>query len=117
MTLQLCLLGTALQIISSAWLHRLDNVPCLVALSIREFPSNLLISFVPLGVLSLPQAVDHPAGEMVPRLPGDIAECNMATAGHIKTGLTTDTSKSGNHLIRSGGSFFERGNSEELVNA
>jgi hypothetical protein len=70
-----------------------------VALSIGEFPSTLLISFVPVGVLSLPQVVDHPTGEMIPRLPGDAAECNMATAGHFRTGLTTDTLKSGNHLI------------------
>jgi len=70
-----------------------------VALSIREFPFTLLISFVLLGVLSFPQAVDHPTGEMIPRIPGDTAECNRATAGHFKTGLTTDILKSGNHLI------------------
>ena len=116
-TLQWCLLGAALQIISSAWPNRLDNVPCLVALSTGEFPSTLLISFIPLGVLSLPQAVDHPRGKTIPRLPGDTAECNMATAVHFKTGLTTDTLKRGNHLIWSGGSYFEGGNSEELVNA
>jgi len=92
-------LGAALQIISSTWLHHLDSVPCLVALSIGEFPSTLLISFVPLGVLSLPQAVDHPTGETIPRLLGDTAECNRATAGHFKTGLTTDTLQSWNHLI------------------
>jgi len=36
---------------------------------------------------------------MIPRLTGDTAECNRATAGHLKTGLTTGTLKSGNHLI------------------
>jgi len=70
-----------------------------VALSIGEYPSTLFISFVPLGVLSFPQTVDHPIGEMIPRLSGDTAECSRATAGHFKTGLTTDTLKSGNHLI------------------
>jgi hypothetical protein len=88
-----------------------------VTLSIREFPSNLLTSFVPLGALSLPQAVDHPTGGTIPRIPGATAECNMTTASYFKTGLSTNTLKSGNHLIWSGGSYIEGGNSEELVNA
>ena len=92
-------------------------MPCLVALSIGEFPSTLLISFVSLGAFSLPQAVDHPTGGMIPRIPGATAECNMATADHFKTSLSTDTLKSGNHLIWSGESYFEGGISEELVNA
>jgi hypothetical protein len=69
-----------------------------VALSIGEFPSTLLISFISLGVLSLPQAVDDPTVETIPRLPGDTAECKMAAAGHFKTGMTTDALKSGIHL-------------------
>ena len=89
-----CLSGAASQMIYSTWFLHLNNVPCLVASSIGKFPSTLLVRFVPLRVPSLPQAVDHPTGEMISRLHRDTAKCNMATAGHVKTSLTRDTLKS-----------------------
>jgi hypothetical protein len=60
-----------------------------------SFPSTIIIRFVPLQVLSLLQAVDDPTGERISRLHRDTDKCNMATTGHLKTGLTTGTMKCG----------------------
>jgi hypothetical protein len=50
-------------------------------------PPALFTRFGPLQLLPLPQAEEHPEGEMISRRRRDTAKYNMAVAGHSQTSL------------------------------
>jgi hypothetical protein len=58
-------------------------------------PPTLLRRFGPLWLLPLPQAEEHPEGEMISRRCGDTTKYDTAVGGHSQTSLTRHALKSG----------------------